>query len=349
MAQALMEMGYGHGKDSINKWRLAERKILEQICNRHEINIAPPKRGRGHTFTVDEYKEREELLKEIQLLTETKNELAEKLKAYENMEVAVEKVEVIGNKMPLGKTLISTADLDLLKEQSKAYCANKSRIDTIGEKEAEAEKSKHRAGKEWLAAREEKQKYEQKNREAESLYNQQLDLNKRHEWATSRIREMAEEKKSATDKLQAEIQALSEIVENQKKTIAQAESNRISSVNQATADLTKKITDLEGELTAKDKLITELKEAQQGAYYSVASVVNAARMLKYGDDDYKVNSLSPKQGILIDSMTDYAVYWARKDGLPDIADEMRQTLISEGLQDKINARTPKVYTGRKIG
>ena len=56
MAKALEEMGFGKGKDAINRWRLSEHKVLENICNAHGIEISEPKKSRGYSFSVDEYK-----------------------------------------------------------------------------------------------------------------------------------------------------------------------------------------------------------------------------------------------------------------------------------------------------
>ena len=60
LAQALKEMGYGTDKDAINRWRLAERAVLEQICKEHGIEISAPEKSRG-SLTVEQYKEYAEL------------------------------------------------------------------------------------------------------------------------------------------------------------------------------------------------------------------------------------------------------------------------------------------------
>ena len=39
MAKALEEMGYGSGKDAINRWRMSEREVLNKICQAHGIEI----------------------------------------------------------------------------------------------------------------------------------------------------------------------------------------------------------------------------------------------------------------------------------------------------------------------
>ena len=73
LAQALKEMGFGDGENAINRWRLSEHAVLEGICQNRGIEIKPPVPGRGHSFTVDEYKERQEKLKN---LAEKENKLS---------------------------------------------------------------------------------------------------------------------------------------------------------------------------------------------------------------------------------------------------------------------------------
>lgn len=57
IAQALKEMGYGSGKDAINRWRQSERKILKEICIAHDLEISEEQQGRGYSMKCEEYKE----------------------------------------------------------------------------------------------------------------------------------------------------------------------------------------------------------------------------------------------------------------------------------------------------
>ena len=75
IAQALKEMGYGSGKDAVNRWRLAERKILENICQQYGIEISEPQKSRG-TRTVELYKkEKDEAKAELKELRDNINTL----------------------------------------------------------------------------------------------------------------------------------------------------------------------------------------------------------------------------------------------------------------------------------
>ncbi len=72
IAQALKEMGYGSGKDTISRWREAECKVLTEICNCHGIQIAAPEKSRG-SLTVEQYKEYAKITEQVE---EKKEEIA---------------------------------------------------------------------------------------------------------------------------------------------------------------------------------------------------------------------------------------------------------------------------------
>lgn len=66
LARALDEMGYGTGQNAISRWREAEREVFAEICREHGLEIEAAAPGRGHSFTVDEYKEIQDKKKELQ-------------------------------------------------------------------------------------------------------------------------------------------------------------------------------------------------------------------------------------------------------------------------------------------
>ena len=72
IAQALKEMGYGSGKDTISRWREAECKVLTEICSRNGIQIAAPEKSRG-SLTVEQYKEYAKITEQVE---EKKEEVA---------------------------------------------------------------------------------------------------------------------------------------------------------------------------------------------------------------------------------------------------------------------------------
>lgn len=88
---ALQQMGFNKNKDSINNWRIEERKILKSICDKYNFEIYDEERGRGKTFTPKEYKRiRDEVKREIEIepqtLEEIKNEFLETYEKKLNLE-----------------------------------------------------------------------------------------------------------------------------------------------------------------------------------------------------------------------------------------------------------------------
>jgi len=117
ISQALKEMGYGGGKDAINRWRIAERAVLKNICIAHGIEIAEEQKGRGHTLTPEEYKTQVEVEKarlqqdaqheaeaeKVRLQQATQEEIdAEKSKLYSELET---EKPVIEGKIALAKLI----------------------------------------------------------------------------------------------------------------------------------------------------------------------------------------------------------------------------------------------------
>jgi hypothetical protein len=81
--QALKEMGFT-GQDCFRDWRERERAVLREICLAYGLEMKEPdeEKGRGHSFTVTEYKERQDKINEYeeqikQLETEIKDKKTE--------------------------------------------------------------------------------------------------------------------------------------------------------------------------------------------------------------------------------------------------------------------------------
>jgi hypothetical protein len=81
---AMEQMGFGKDKDSINRWRMQERQILREICERYGMEIAEETKGRGKSFTPDEYKNirdeaKEEIKADPEILDEIRADIEEEL------------------------------------------------------------------------------------------------------------------------------------------------------------------------------------------------------------------------------------------------------------------------------
>lgn len=111
IAQALKEMGYGTGKNAIAKWRQSEYLIFREICEKNGFIISEPKKSRGVSFAVEEYKE----------IQQEKERLTEELQPLREMELAVNEANIVGKKQLLSHNItVSPEEFEQLEQQKKA-------------------------------------------------------------------------------------------------------------------------------------------------------------------------------------------------------------------------------------
>lgn len=129
MAKALEEMGHGTGANAINRWRLSEWEVLYQICTAHGIEISEPKKSRGYSYTVQEYGEHKDKVREIE--AEKAKAIAERDEARAEVDklsrkkVKIAEIESIEAKESVfgKKVTLSKEDYDKLNDTAKKYVA----------------------------------------------------------------------------------------------------------------------------------------------------------------------------------------------------------------------------------
>lgn len=136
LAQALKEMGYGEGENTISRWRTAERNVLTDICRRHGIEISEPTKGRGYTYTVEQYKQHKDT---IAALEQQKVELSENLDELKLLNNAAESEDIESTKLPFNKRVVSEEEFNKLEAAKKTVAMRKTTLDlretVIAEKE----------------------------------------------------------------------------------------------------------------------------------------------------------------------------------------------------------------------
>lgn len=135
LAQALKEMGYGEGENTINRWRLAERDVLAEICRKHGIEIAETQKGRGYTYTVEQYKQHKDT---IAALEQQKAELSDNLDELKLLNAA-ESEGIESTKLPFNKRMVSEEEFSKLEAAKKTAAIKGTTLDqrekVIAEKE----------------------------------------------------------------------------------------------------------------------------------------------------------------------------------------------------------------------
>ncbi len=129
MAKALEEMGHGKGANAINRWRLSEWEVLHQICTAHGIEISEPKKSRGYSYTVQEYGEHKDKIRELESkkerLTAERDEARAELDKAAKKKVKIAEIESIEAKESMfGKKItLSKEDYDKLNDTAEKYVA----------------------------------------------------------------------------------------------------------------------------------------------------------------------------------------------------------------------------------
>lgn len=110
ISQALREMGYTQGKESINQWRINERTILEQICIKYNILV------KQTTIKKDFSKLEEKYQQSILELSTLKQQLTQMYQALNEHIQAIEETSILNDNIlnPIG-----------YKEKKKGILSNK--------------------------------------------------------------------------------------------------------------------------------------------------------------------------------------------------------------------------------
>ena len=217
IAQALKEMGYGTGKNAIAKWRQSEYLVFRRICEEQGFIISEPKKSRGVSFAVEEYKE----------IQQEKERLTEELQPLREMELAADEASVAGRKQFLSNNIsVSPEEFEKLEQQKKAVAVqnieNQHERDNIAVrkkmldereaeitvKESDISHTEERISRSLSEAEHKSEKAadileeaERKMVSADRLYNGQVELNQRY---TALEREMLKVRKER-DRKSAEI------------------------------------------------------------------------------------------------------------------------------------------------
>lgn len=130
MAKALEEMGYGKGANAINRWRLAEWEVLHRICVSHGIEISEPKKSRSYSYTVQEYGEHKDKIRELEAetaqITAERDEVRTELDKATKKKIKLTEIDSVetGKTVFGGKVTVSQADWDNVTALAKKEVAS---------------------------------------------------------------------------------------------------------------------------------------------------------------------------------------------------------------------------------
>lgn len=297
LAQALREMGYGGGKDAINRWRISERAVLGDICRAHGFEIAEENPGRGYSFTVEEYKKHRDTIKDYERQEET---LRDEIQPLLDAKAIAEPLAVKGFSLPGNKEIINAAEFDALDKQKKAYALQADeyrrsseqfqsrtaeldeREKALQEREAKVCEAEARLDQKFQDAWEQENAADALKWRAQELYNTQVDLNKRYEksekdreYYTDRCFCIEREKKKLEEKLQTTEKRLDDLRTSKGNEIFKL-NEQINALTSENAELREKKRDHDKELKEQAKAYDEKVKDLQLKYDAANGLLDAA-------------------------------------------------------------------------
>lgn len=318
--KAMKEMGFQPEKESRKNnatklWKENERSVFGEICRNMGLEVEAERKARG-SLSVDEYKKaRDQMIGEIE---QEKEAIVAEVEPLRELKTGMDEIDTAGKELPFGVVAIKKKDLEAVKEQAKAYTANRDEIETLRERSAAVSQREQRADQREQQLNKREAGLEDMQNQIIERYNRQLRLNQ--------LLEKAERDGKAKDKQIADLQA-----EN-------------SSLRGQIRSLTAQMDEIKAELWER---INKLTDKLKGAYTSLTNIVKAVGMLKYDKEDgYKVPDLTQKQEKLIDGIAEYGAKWAKEDGFPDMAEDMEKHIgISKGIADTIEPPRRQISRG----
>lgn len=267
-------------------------------------------------------------------IEQEKEAIVAEVEPLRELKTGIDEIDTTGTKLPFGVVAIKKKDLEAVKEQAKAYTANRDEIGELRERSAAVSRREQRADRREQRADQREQLLDNKANELarqqqqlQQMYQRQLNLNQ--------LLEKSEQDGRAKDKQIADLQT-----EN-------------ASLRGQIRSLTAQMDEIKAELWDK---INNFRDKLRGAYESLTNVVKAVGMLKYDREKdqngnytygkYGISNLSKAQEKLIDGLAEYGAKWAKEDGFPEMAEEMEKRVgISKGIEKIVEPPAPKRSKG----
>lgn len=331
--KAMKQMGFQPENESRKNnatklWKENERAVFGQICRGLGLEVEPERKSERKSLTVDEYKEaRDEMIGEIE---QEKEAIIAEVEPLRELKTGIDEIDTTGKKLPFGVVAIKEKDLEAVKEQAKAYTANRDEIGELRQRSVAVSQREQRADQRERQLDNKANELAKQQQQLQQMYQRQLNLNQ--------FLEKSERDGRAKDKKIADLQTENTSLRGQIRSLT-------AQMDQIKAELWDKINNL------TDKL--------KGAYESLMNVVKAVGMLKYDREKdqngnytygkYGISNLSKAQDKLIDGLAEYGAKWAREDGFPEMAEEMEKRVgISKGIEKIIEPPAPKRSRGYEM-
>lgn len=331
--KAMKQMGFQPENESRKNnatklWKESERAVFGEICRGLGLEVEPERKSDRKSLTVEEYKDaRDEMLGDIE---QEKKAIVAEVEPLRELKTGIDEIAGTGKTILPGVVAVKKKDLETVKEQAKAYTANRDEIGELRQRSAAVSQREQRADQREQQLDNKANELAMQQQQLQQMYQRQLNLNQ--------LLEKSEQDGRAKDKQIADLQRENGSLMGQIRSLT-------AQLDEVKAELWNKINDL------TDKL--------KGAYESLTNVVKAVGMLKYDREKdqngnytygkYGISNLSKAQDKLIDGLAEYGARWAKEDGFPEMAEEMEKRVgISKGIEKIIEPPAPKRSRGYEM-
>lgn len=331
--KAMKQMGFQPENESRKNnatklWKESERAVFGEICRGLGLEVEPERKSDRKSLTVEKYKDaRDEMLGDIE---QEKKAIVAEVEPLRELKTGIDEIAGTGKTILPGVVAVKKKDLEAVKEQAKAYTANRDEIGELRQRSAAVSQREQRADQREQQLDNKANELAMQQQQLQQMYQRQLNLNQ--------LLEKSEQNGRAKDKQIADLQRENGSLMGQIRSLT-------AQLDEVKAELWNKINDL------TDKL--------KGAYESLTNVVKAVGMLKYDREKdqngnytygkYGISNLSKAQDKLIDGLAEYGARWAKEDGFPEMAEEMEKRVgISKGIEKIIEPPAPKRSRGYEM-
>lgn len=314
--KAMKQMGFQPENESRKNnatklWKENERAVFGQICRGLGLEVEQERKSERKSLTVDEYKEaRDEMIGEIE---QEKNAIVAEVEPLRELKTGIDEIDSTGKTILPGVVAVKKKDLEAVKEQAKAYTANRDEIGELRQRSAAVSQREQRA--------------DQREQQLQQMYQRQLNLNQ--------LLEKSERESRAKDKQIADLRAENGTLSRQIRSLT-------AQLDQVKTELWNKINDLTDKLRGAYESLTNVVKAVGMLKYDREKDQNG----NYTYGKYGISNLSKAQDKLIDGLAEYGAKWAKEDGFPEMAEEMEKKVgISKGIEKIIDPPAPKRSRG----
>lgn len=313
--KAMKQMGFQPEQESRKNnatklWKENERSIFGEICRNMGLEVEAERKSERKSLTVDEYKKaRDEMISEIK---QEKEAIVAEIEPLRELKTGIDDIDSTGKTIMPGVVALKKKDLDTIKEQAKTYTANRAEIGELRERSAAVFQREQQADQREQQLDNKAQELERQRQQLQQMYQRQLNLNQ--------LIEKSERDGREKDKKIADLQTHNGY--------------------------------LMGQIDSLAAQLDEFRNKLVFAYGRLTNIIKASGMLKYDrkkNQDgtitygkYGISNLSRDQEKLIDGLAEYGARWAKEDGFPELADEMkRHVSISKGIEEIIEPPAPE--------